>query len=164
MQSKLRTAPVLVIWLLLVLTGVGIYHLVYTPTQPFIGYWNGQTTIHYGDKRVLTTIQLIVDDAYSEKARIIANFEPQSDYPDYFQTNFSANIQVFKRTDNELTLSISNPFYTNKDELETYLKRQLPLKGTLITANSWSINQDEVFLLITLAFGEKMGVILKRHE
>lgn len=79
-------------------------------------------------------------------------------------TMLTSNIQVQGRVDSKITFSLTELNYTNKEALEAYLNRQLPQTGSLVSGKSWAVDDDEIFMYLTLAFGEKVGVILKRRE
>ncbi len=81
-----------------------------------------------------------------------------------FQTSVTSNIRVQGRVDSEITFSLTELNYTNKEALEACLNRKLPQTGSLVSGKSWTVDDDEIFMYLTLAFGEKMGVVLKRRE
>ncbi|MFA0015911.1 hypothetical protein AB4391_21570 [Vibrio lentus] len=164
MQLKSKHYKVLVMWATCVAFGYLLFQLNYTPTKPFTGFWSGHTTVNYGERSLSIRTQLIIDAPESESARLITTFEPKSDSATPFQTSVTSNIQVQGRVDSKITFSLTELNYTNKEALEAYLNRELPRTGSLVSGKSWVVDNDEIFMYLTLAFGEKMGVVLKRRE
>ena len=164
MQLKSKHYKVLSMWAICVVLGYLLFQLNYTPTKPFTGFWSGHTTVDYGERSLNISTQLIIDGPESESARLITTFEPKSSTAAPFQTSVTSNIQVQGRVDSKITFSLTELNYTNKEALEAYLNRQLPQTGSLVSGKSWAVDDDEIFMYLTLAFGEKMGVILKRRE
>lgn len=164
MRLKSKHHKVLVIWTVCVVVGFLLFQLSYTPTKPFTGFWSGHSVVNYGERSLLINTQLIIDSPESESARLITTFEPKSDVTTPFQTRVTSNIQVQRRVDSKVTFSLTELNYTNKEALEIYLNRELPQTGSLVSGESWAVDDDEIFMYLTLAFGEKMGVILKRHQ
>jgi hypothetical protein len=151
-------------WAVCVAVGFLLFQLSYTPTKPFTGFWSGHSTVNYGERSLSIRTQLIIDGPESESARLITTFEPKSDSATPFQTSVTSNIQVQGRVDSKITFSLTELNYTNKEALEAYLNRELPQTGSLVSGKSWAVDDDEIFMYLTLAFGEKMGVVLKRRE
>lgn len=151
-------------WLLCIGLGFMTYQLNYTPTKCFVGFWSGQSAVNYGDHSLSIKMQLVVDDAKSESARLIVNFEPNEKNASTFHTNVTSNIQILNRSGTEMTFSLTEFNYTNKKALEAFIDRELPSKGVVISGVSWATSKDEIFLYLTLPFGEKMGVVLRRHN
>ncbi len=161
----MRNFAIFFAWVLFGLIGLAIYNWSSTPTTPFTGYWSGQSIVEYSKGPMTIKTQLIVDDAYGESARLIAQFEPKkSDDTVLFQSTVTTGINVLKRQNSTLTFSLSEMTYTHREALEKYIDRSLPIKGTVVTGQAWAITDDEIFIYLTLPFGEKMGVVLKRHE
>ncbi|OED66033.1 hypothetical protein A143_22400 [Vibrio splendidus ZS-139] len=164
MLLKSKHHKVLVMWATCVAFGYLLFQLNYTPTKPFTGFWSGHSTVNYGERSLSIRTQLIIDGPESESARLITTFEPKSDSATPFQTSVTSNIQVQGRVDSKITFSLTELNYTNKEALEAYLNRELPQTGSLVSGKSWAVDDDEIFMYLTLAFGEKMGVVLKRRE
>ncbi|MEL0610317.1 hypothetical protein [Vibrio echinoideorum] len=164
MLLKSKHHKVLVMWATCVLFGYLLFQLNYTPTKPFTGFWSGHSIVNYGERSLSIRTQLIIDGPESESARLITTFEPKSDSATPFQTSVTSNIQVQGRVNSKITFSLTELNYTNKEALEAYLNRELPQTGSLVSGKSWAVDDDEIFMYLTLAFGEKMGVILKRRE
>ncbi len=95
---------------------------------------------------------------------VIVHFICQSMFRSPFQTSVTSNIRVQGRVDSKITFSLTELNYTNKEALEAYLNRELPRTGSLVSGKSWAVDDDEIFMYLTLAFGEIMGVVLKRRE
>ncbi len=96
---------------------------------------------------------------------VIVHFICQSMFRSPFQTSVTSNIRVQGRVDSKITFSLTELNYTNKEALEAYLNRELPQTGSLVSGKSWAVDDDDqIFMYLTLAFGEKMGVVLKRRE
>ncbi|MCK8085857.1 hypothetical protein [Vibrio sp. 1CM8B] len=164
MQLKSKHYKVLMMWATCVAFGYLLFQLNYTPTKPFTGFWSGHTTVNYVERSLSIRTQLIIDGPESESARLITIFEPKSDSATPFQTSVTSNIQVQGRVDSKITFSLTELNYTNKEALEAYLNRELPRTGSLVSGKSWAVDDDEIFMYLTLSFGEKMGVVLKRRE
>ncbi|TVU59833.1 hypothetical protein FQP88_18800 [Vibrio atlanticus] len=164
MLLKSKHHKVLLMWAVCVVVGFLLFQLSYTPTKPFTGFWSGHSTVNYGERSLSIRTQLIIDGPKSESARLITTFEPKSDSATPFQTSVTSNIQVQGRVDSKITFSLTELNYTNKEALEAYLNRELPQTGSLVSGKSWAVDDDEIFMYLTLAFGEKMGVVLKRRE
>ncbi|CAK3494267.1 hypothetical protein [Vibrio crassostreae] len=164
MQLKSKHYKVLSIWFVCMAVGFLLFQLSYTPTKPFTGFWSGHTIVDYGGRSLNISTKLIIDGPESESARLITTLGPKSDTAVPFQTSVTSNIQVQGRVDSKITFSLTELNYTNKEALEAYLNRELPKTGSLVSGKSWAVDDDEIFIYLTLAFGEKMGVILKRRE
>ncbi|MCK6265126.1 hypothetical protein KP803_17765 [Vibrio sp. ZSDE26] len=164
MQVKSKPFLVIGLWLLCALIGMLVYKTTNTPTKPFIGIWTGSTVVQYPHREVIMDLQLIVDDAKNESARLISSFSSNEASEEILQSNVTVDVTVIKRGEDKLTFSLLNPSYSNKTQLEEYIGRDLPEQGTLISGQAWAIDTNEVFLYLTLGFGEKFGAVLTRER
>lgn len=164
MQNKIRHFAILIAWIVCALIGLIVYQWSNTPTTPFTGFWSGQAIAEYPRGPIIIKTQLIIDDAQGESARLIAQFLPTQEENEMFQSTVTTSINVIKRQDKTLTFSLSDVSYSDKANLEEYFDRTLPIKGAIITGKAWAIEEDEIFIYLILPFGEKMGVVLTRHD
>lgn len=162
MQIAIKRCKIVIIWLLCVLLGFSVHKLVSTPTTPFVGFWKGQSIVDYNGKQVHQHVQLIVDDANNEMARLIVQFEPFKKTEAGFNSSTTASIKIIKRQNHQLTFSISDMSYSNKEALENYIGRSLPTEGYVISGQGWTIDKNTIVLFLTLGFGENMGLVLQR--
>ena len=159
-----RVFALWLLWLLCALIGGLVHYITYTQTKPHLGIWTGTAVALYGDKPVEVEMQLIVDDAKTESARLITSYSDVDEENDALKSNITVDAMVIERNNEELTLSLKNPNYSNKEKLEAFLGRALPEQGTLISGRAWPISEDEMFLYLTLGFGEKLRIVIRRER
>ncbi|MGF1721134.1 hypothetical protein L4D20_13940 [Vibrio kyushuensis] len=152
---------VLALLLLCFSIGVGIQLFNHEQTSRFIGLWSGTTTIFYQNDPVDAHIQLIVQD---DGGRVILNYQPQS--PKYSGENhqISVRVNILDIEGHSLKLSVTDLKYNDRDALEKFLGRDLPVEGYLMNSFVWPISESKLFLQATLGFGEEFGLYLNRHE
>ncbi|MGF1697988.1 hypothetical protein L4D20_20030 [Vibrio kyushuensis] len=164
MLMKFKYIIVVALWLIFAAMGMFVQKITYTPTKPHLGIWTGSTVVQYPEREIEIDMQLIVDNASNESARLISSLSSIDDGSDVLKGNITVDVMIIERNDEELIFSLLNPSYSDKAQLEDYIGRDLPAQGTLISGTAWSISNDEMFLYLKLGFGEKLRVVLKRER
>ncbi|ASI96140.1 hypothetical protein [Vibrio rotiferianus] len=163
MLIKLKHITFVVLWVVCFVAGYSAYQYQSTPVSQFTGLWAGSSVIQYQSGDLLADIRLFVDKSEKEKGKLIVNFSPYQSNETTFQAHATSELTIIKRDDKMLTISLSQLHYSNQEMLETYIQRKLPT-GLVISGEGWAIDQEQIFLYLTLSFGEKVGVVLSKID
>ncbi|MGL6315622.1 hypothetical protein [Vibrio sp. WXL103] len=162
MPINIKHISFIILWLVCFVAGASAYKFQSSPVSQFDGLWQGKSIIRYQSADIHTDIKLLVNESNQEKGKLIVNFSSLQDDIDPFQAGATAQIRIISRKDKKLTFSLENVDYANKEQLEQVLQRQLPSGGVLVSGSGWAIDFDTMFVYVTLAFGEELGVVLTR--
>ncbi|WP_322802741.1 hypothetical protein SO574_07630 [Vibrio alfacsensis] len=163
MLIKLKHITFVILWSVCFVAGYSAYQFQSTPVSQFTGLWTGSSVIQYQSGSLLANIRLLVDRSDKEKAQLIVNFSPYESSEPTFQAHATSELSIIKRDEKVLTISLSQLHYSNQEMLEAYIQRQLPT-GLVVSGKGWAIDQKQIFLYLTLSFGEKIGVVLNKVD
>ncbi len=163
MPIKLKHITFVILWGVCFIAGYSAYQFQSTPVSQFTGLWTGLGVIHYQSGNLLADISLLVDKSDREKGKLIVNFSPYQSQLNSFQVHATSEISIIKRDERMLTISLSHLHYSNQLILEEYIQRKLPT-GLVISGKGWAIDQEQIFLYLTLSFGERVGVVLNKVD
>ncbi len=137
--------------------GFSIHQWFYKKTEHFYGIWSGATLINYEKAKIKAHFQIIIS---KDNIKAIVDYrQPQG----HASSQIRGDLEILEAKGHHLELSVSNLEYIDKDSLQNVIGRELPAQGYIMESSVWPINQDKIFLMATLGFGEQFGLFLTKE-